>query len=226
MCSGLNPPVRWRRMAEQGWQAVDIGELESLAGPGTLRWTPLRRHFGISAFGVNAYSAEEIGRDVVEEHTEQTLGHEELYVVLAGRASFRLGAEELDAPAGTAVFIRDPSVRRAAAAVEPGTTVLAIGGKPGSHEISTWEYSFAGYGHLAAGDTERGLAVLREGLEAKGESARLLYDLACLESRAGRRDEALEHVARAVALDAKLREHAQDDPDLEAIRDDPRFPAS
>jgi tetratricopeptide (TPR) repeat protein len=213
-------------MAERGWQAVDIGELESLAGPGTLRWTPLRRHFGITAFGVNAYTAEEIGQDVVEEHTEQTLGHEELYVVLAGRASFRLGEEELDAPAGTAVFIRDPSVRRGATAAEPGTTVLAIGGKPGSHEISTWEYSFAGYGHLAAGDAERGLAVLREGLAAKGESARLLYDLACLESRSGRRDEALEHLNRAVELDPTLGQHVRDDPDLEAIRGDPRFPAS
>jgi len=211
-------------MAEQGWQAVRIGELESLAGPGTLRWTPLRRHFGITAFGVNAYSAEEVGQEVVEEHTEQTLGHEELYVVVSGRASFRLGAEQLDAPAGTAVFIRDPAVRRAAVAAEPGTTVLAIGGKPGSHEISTWEYSFAGYGHLAAGDVERGLAVVREGLEAQGESARLLYDLACLESRAGRRDDALEHLARAVALDPKFGEHAQDDPDLDELRGDPRFP--
>jgi tetratricopeptide (TPR) repeat protein len=211
-------------MTERGWQAVRIGELESLAGPGTLRWTPLRRTLGITAFGVNAYTAEEVGQDVVEEHTEQTLGHEELYVVLTGRASFRLGEEDLDAPAGTAVFIRDPSVRRAATAAEPGTTVLAIGGKPGGHEISTWEYSFAGYGHLAAGDAERGLAVLREGLEAKGESARLLYDLACLESRAGRRDEALDHLARAIELDPKFGEHAQDDPDLEAIRADRRFP--
>jgi tetratricopeptide (TPR) repeat protein len=211
-------------MAEQGWEAVRIGELESLAGPGTLRWTPLRRHLGITAFGVNAYTAEEVGQDVVEEHTEQTLGHEELYVVLAGRASFRLGEETLDAPAGTAIFIRDPSVRRSAVAAEPGTTVLAIGGKPGSHEISTWEYSFAGYGHLAAGDLDRGLAVVREGLEAQGESARLLYDLACLESRAGRREHALEHLARAVALDPRFGKHAQDDPDLDGLRGDPRFP--
>jgi tetratricopeptide (TPR) repeat protein len=210
-------------MAEQGWQAVRVDELESLAGPGTLRWTPLRRHLGITAFGVNAYTATEVGQDVVEEHTEERLGHEELYVVLAGRASFRLGEEELDAPAGTAVFIRDPSVRRHATAAEPGTTVLAIGGKPGSHEISTWEYSFAAYGYLAAGEVDKGIAVLEEGLESKGESARLLYDLACLESRSGRRDEALEHVARAVELDPKFGEHARDDPDLEAIRDDPRF---
>lgn len=211
-------------MAERGWDAVRLGELESLSGPGTLRWTPLRRHFGITAFGVNAYTAAEVGQDVVEEHTEKTLGHEELYVVLAGRARFQLGGEALDAPAGTAVFIRDPSVRRGATAAEAGTTVLAIGGKPGQHEISTWEYSFAGYGYLAAGDVEQGLAVLREGLEAKGESARLLYDLACLESRSGRPEEALAHLGRAVELDPTFGEHARDDPDFEAVRGDPRFP--
>ncbi|MBD0338296.1 MAG: hypothetical protein ICV67_03315 [Thermoleophilia bacterium] len=212
-------------MAEQRWQAVRVDELESLAGPGTLRWTPLRRHFGITAFGVNAYTAAEIGQDVVEEHTEETLGHEELYVVLSGRASFRLDGAELDAPAGTAVYIGDPAVRRGAVADEPGTTVLAVGGRLGSHEVSTWEYSFAAYGHLAAGELERGLAALRAGLDEQGESARLLYDLACLESRDGRREDALGHLARAVELDAKFGEHARGDADLEGIRDDPRFPA-
>jgi tetratricopeptide (TPR) repeat protein len=209
---------------ERGWETARLDELESLAAPGTLRWKPLRRHFGITAFGIGAYTAAEVGQDVVEDHTEESLGHEELYVVLAGRATFRLDGEELDAPAGTAVFLRDPAVRRAATAAEPGTTVLAIGGKPGSHEISTWEYSFAAYGYLAAGETERGLAALREGLAAKGENARLLYDVACLESRSGRLDEALKQLARAVELEPRFAAQAQGDPDLEAIRDDPRFP--
>ena len=212
-------------MADRGWEAARLDELESLAGPGTLRWKPVRRHFGITAYGINAYTADEAGLDVVEDHTEETLGHEELYVVLAGRATFRLDGEEVDAPAGTAVFIRDPSVRREAKAAEAGTTVLAIGGKPGSHEISGWEYSFAAYGLLAADEVELGLAVLREGLEAKGESARLLYDMACLESRSGRHDEALEHLSRAIELEPRYAGHAADDTDLEAIKADPRFPA-
>jgi tetratricopeptide (TPR) repeat protein len=211
-------------MADRGWQAARLDELESLAGPGTLRWKPVRRHFGITAYGINAYTADEPGQDVVENHTEETLGHEELNVVLAGRATFHLDGEEVDAPAGTAVFIRDPSVRREAKAAEPGTIVLAVGGKPGSHEISTWEYSFAAYGLLAADRIERGLAVLEEGLEAKGESARLLYDMACLESRSGRLEEALAHLERAIELEPKYAGDAADDPDLEAIRGDPRFP--
>ena len=56
---------------------------------------------------------------------ERSLGHEEVYVVLAGRATFTLDDETLDAPAGTIVFIRDVDVRRHARAEEPGTSVLA-----------------------------------------------------------------------------------------------------
>ena len=211
-------------MSAPAYEVARLDELESLPGPGTLRWTPLRRRFGITAYGVNAYTGTEVDQDVVEEHTEQTLGHEELYVVLSGRARFRLDEEEVDAPAGTVVFLRDPSVRRGATAAEPGTTVLAIGGKPGLHDVSTWEYSFAAYGYLKDGDAERGLAVLHEGLAEQGESARLLYDLACFESLDGRLDEAVGHLLRAVELDPQYREYAQDDSDLDAIRADPRFP--
>jgi tetratricopeptide (TPR) repeat protein len=213
-------------MSAPAYEVARLDELESLPGPGTLRWTPLRRRFGITAYGVNAYKATEAGQDVVEEHTEQSLGHEELYVVVVGRARFTLDDEEVDAPAGTLVFLRDPSVRRGATAVEPGTTVLAIGGKPGVHDVSTWEYSFAAYGYLQEGDAERGRAVLEEGLAEKGESARLLYDLACLESLEGRPEEAIDNLLRAVELDPRYRDYAREDSDLDAIRDDPRFPRS
>ena len=131
-----------------------------MPGPGTLRWTPLRKHFGITAFGINAYTAAEAGQDVVEEHTEERLGHEELYVVVSGRATFVLDGEENEVPAGSAVFLRDPKVKRYARAEEPGTTVLAIGGKPGAHEVSAWECFFAAYPKADAGDYERALAEL------------------------------------------------------------------
>src|SRR5262245_35734220 len=106
------------------WQSVRLEEIEPISVvKGTLLWRPVRRTLDIGAFGINAYVAPNAGDDVVEEHDEGTLGHEELYVVLNGRATFTLDGEELDAPAGTIVFIRDPAVVRHARADEPGTQV-------------------------------------------------------------------------------------------------------
>lgn len=206
------------------WQSAHLSELESLQGPGTLRWRPIRRAFGITAFGVNAYTATEAGQDVVEEHTEQSLGHEELYFVVSGRATFEVDGEELDAPAGTLVFLADPTVKRGARAAEPETTVLAIGGEPRRHDISAWEWFFAAYAYAGDGEYEKALSELRAGLEERPGHPPLLYHLACIEARSGRRDEAIEHLNLAVASDAKLRKWAADDDDLDAIRDDPRFP--
>lgn len=204
-----------------GWQVARLDAIESLPGPGTLRWTPVRRHFGIGAFGVNAYTAREAGQDVVEEHTEEALGHEELYVVVAGRATFTLDGEEVDAPAGTAVFLRDPEVRRHAVAREPDTTVLAVGGKPGeAYEPSAWEWHFAASPLIREGRYDEALAELRDGLARKGEHPAILYTLACAEALAGRREDALAHARRALELRPEYAEHARADPELEAIRDE------
>ena len=116
----------------KGYEVTSLTGIESVKGPGTLQWTPLRKHLGITAFGINAYTATEAGQDVVEEHNEERLGHEEIYVVVSGRATFVLDGDEVEVPAGSAVFLRDPKVKRYARAEEPGTTVLAVGGKPGS----------------------------------------------------------------------------------------------
>jgi mannose-6-phosphate isomerase-like protein (cupin superfamily) len=118
-------------VGEAPFETAHLSELEAIPGPGTLVWRPVRRRFGIGAFGVNAYTAESAGDDLVEDHTEETHRHEELYLVIAGHATFTVAGEELDAPAGTFVFIRDPSVRRHAVAREAGSTVLAVGGRPG-----------------------------------------------------------------------------------------------
>ena len=113
-----------------GYEVTRLDELESISVAEGLVWHPIRRRLGIAAFGMNAYSAEEVGGHVVERHTEQQLGHEEVYIVVSGRARFELDGDEIDARAGTMVFIRDPSVRREAIAEEPETLVLAVGGKP------------------------------------------------------------------------------------------------
>jgi hypothetical protein len=191
-----------------------LDELDRIPVAHGLEWRPIRRRFGIQAFGVNAYTAEKPGDWIVEEHTEERLGHEELYVVAAGRARFTLDDEEIDAPSGTLVFIRDPAVKRVARAEEEGTTVVAIGGKPGeAFTPSAWEWYFQAYSQ----PNEEGIATMRASIEELGERGPLLYHLACLEARAGRTDEARAHLTTAFELDPSLRAFAEDDDDLKGV---------
>ena len=112
-------------MVPGGWESVRLDDIEPISVVGdTLLWRPVRRTLDIGAFGINAYVAPNAGDDVIEEHTESSLGHEEVYVVLSGRATFTLDDDTLDAPAGTVVFVREPDVKRHARAEEPETAVL------------------------------------------------------------------------------------------------------
>src|ERR1051326_8932024 len=107
-------------------------------------WRPVRRRFDIRAFGVNAYTAREAGGQIVESRTESELGHEELYLVLRGRARFTIGDAEHELRAGQLVVVRNPALRRGAVALDAETAVLAVGGKPGEpYEVSAWEAMFA-----------------------------------------------------------------------------------
>jgi tetratricopeptide (TPR) repeat protein len=189
-----------------------------------VNWRPIRRTLGIRAFGINAYSADEPGQHVVEEHTESALGHEEVYVVVRGRARFTLGEEEVEAGEGTLVYLRDPATKRAAVALEAGTTVLAVGGKPGeAYEPSAWEWFFAASPYRDRGDYLGGLAIMRDGLEQKPRSAALHYNVSCYEALAGNREAALEHLRRAVEIDDRARGWARGDEDLASLRDDVDF---
>ena len=103
-------------------------------------WLPLRDAIGVRAFGVNAWRAQRAGAEVIERHTEEDYEHEELYVVVRGRARFEIAGETVDAPAGTAVFVRDPTAERRAVAKEEGTLILTVGAVPGqAFEPSEWE---------------------------------------------------------------------------------------
>jgi tetratricopeptide (TPR) repeat protein len=203
---------------------VHIDELDAIELSDGFVWRPVRRHFGIQAFGTNAYTAGASGR-VVEEHTESQLGHEELYLVLRGRVRFTVDGNEHDLGPGQLVCVRDPSLRRGAVALTGDAAVLAVGGKPGAaHEVSAWEYVFLSAPHLQEGRYEEARQVLQQGLEAKPGSAPILYNLACVEARAGAADRAVELLNESVAADQRFREYAQADDDLVSIRDDPRFP--
>ena len=109
-------------MSRPPFQVVQVSELDAVPVSDTLMWRPVRRTLGVEAFGVNAYTAANAGDEIVEEHDETGDGagkHEELYVVLTGRVTFSLDGDEVDAPAGTFVFIGDPTVRRSGHAAQP-----------------------------------------------------------------------------------------------------------
>ena len=206
------------------WTHVD--ELDRIEMEDGFVWRPVRRRFGIRAFGVNAYSPLEAGAQVIEEHTESTLGHEEIYVVLRGRARFTVGEDEHELGPGQLVFLRDPSLRRGAVGLDADTIVLALGGKPGAaHQVSAWEAMFAAAPAARAEDWDEAIRIHEEAIREQGADPALLYNLACMEARAGRHLDALLHLKRAVELDPRWADYAAKDSDFAAIREEPGFPA-
>jgi tetratricopeptide (TPR) repeat protein len=189
---------------------------------GTLRWKPVRRTLDARAFGVNAYAAD-AGQDVVEEHDETGAGaggHEELYVVVRGRATFTLDGAEHDAPAGTLVFAGDPAVRRHARAVEDGTLVLAVGGDPvAAYTVAAWESWFLAEARSRAGDHDAALAIMADVREANAGNASYHYNHACFLARAGRLDDAAAELRAAVDADPeRIARWADGDADLDPLR--------
>jgi hypothetical protein len=185
-------------------------------------WQPVRRSLGITAFGINAYTAGNAGDEVVEDHTEQT--HEEAYVVIRGHATFTVEGEEIDAPWGTIVFLDDPKQRRHAIAREAETTVLAIGGEPGAHTISSWEYIFPSLPARNVEDWDTARTILEDAI-AEADLPAIHYHLACVEARAGNRERALDELTVALERRPRLLPSARTEEDFASIRDDPRFPA-
>jgi tetratricopeptide (TPR) repeat protein len=203
-----------------------VDELERIEMPDGFVWRPIRRRFGIRGFGVNAYSAREAGAQVVEEHTESQLGHEEIYLVLRGRARFTVDGNEHELAPGQLVFVRDPSLRRGAVALDEDTLVLALGGKPGEpYEVSAWEAMFAAVPHAQAEEWDEAIRLHDVALVERPDHPALLYNLACMEARGRRHVDALLHLRRAVELEPRFAAAARDDTDFAAIRREPGFPS-
>lgn len=202
-----------------------VDDLDRIEMPDGFVWRPIRRHFDIRAFGVNAYTALKAGGPIVEAHTESQLGHEEIYFVLRGRAIFTVDGNEHELVAGQLVFVSDPSLKRGAVAVDADTVVLALGGKPGQpHEVSAWEAMFAAVPAANREDWDEAIRIHYEALAERPEHPALLYNLACMEARGGHHVDALLHLQRAVSLESKWAEYARRDSDFAAIRSEPGFP--
>jgi hypothetical protein len=185
------------------FQVLGLEEIEALPIPGDLLWRPVRGTLGVRAFGVASFHAVKAGDDVIEPHreTEDGLGHEELYVVIRGRARFEIDGEAFDAPEGTLVFVQ-PEVHRQAVAVDPGTEVLAFGGDPvfrpsGSEFI--WRV------RAALPDVIAAQAIVDDGPD---DSPGVLYAQALIDHATGAKSDVL---ARAIAREPRLEAEARAD---------------
>ncbi len=200
-----------------------LDEIEAL-DDGRVPMQPVRHHLGITAFGVNGFTARAAGDRLINEHDESAEydRHEELYVVVAGHARFEIGDETVDAPQGTLVFV-PPDETRTAFAEEAGTALLAVGAAAGqAYEPGGWEIWTPFNALYQAGDYAGVADQGREAIEASGYPMPM-YNLACCEALAGRKEDAMEHLRRAVERRPQLKELAREDTDFEAIREEPGF---
>ena len=124
------------------YRKANLDELASKQYP---HWIPIRHGLGIETFGMNAYRRN-TGEAVVPEHDESASGAPELFYVANGHATFSIGGEDVDAPAGTCVWVTDAAAVRTATATVDGTLVLAIGAaRPGeAYAPEGWEAQYLG----------------------------------------------------------------------------------
>ena len=191
---------------------------------GRCPYRPVRHHLGITAFGATAWTGHAAGDRIINEHDESDEpGNEELYVVMRGHAVFELDGERVDAPRGTMVFA-PAGVKRTAFAEEAETTIVVVGASAGkAYTPGGWELWAPFVADYQAGKHAEVAERLRELVDSGTEYPMLVYNLACLESLTGQKEDALDHLRRALEQHDDLRNLAKTDSDLDAIRDEPAF---
>lgn len=206
------------------YEVARLDEIEEVSD-GRAPWRPVRHQLGIQSFGVNTWTAKEAGDRIINEHdeAEEHDRQDELYLVHSGRARFEVGGENVDAPAGTFVFVR-PGVKRTAFAEEAGTTVVAVGAVAGkAYEASGWEVWMPLHHLYQEGKYDEAADRGRELVEGHPEYAGPLYNLACCESLAGRKEDAIQHLRQAIERSEQFRPMAAEDSDFDPIREEPGF---
>ena len=189
-------------MSEKAYEVAHIDDLDRFpVDDEELLWRPVRRKLGITAFGANAYTAEKGDERVVEEHYERD-GAEELYFVASGRATFTLGDEEIDAPAGTFVYA-EPGTKRGARR-QPSRRPRSSRSAPSRacHTRSrAGRRSSSPSGICATGTRTRAARRWPRRSPQHPDAWQGHFNAACFESLTGNRDATFEHLRRAIELD-------------------------
>jgi tetratricopeptide (TPR) repeat protein len=206
----------------EGYTILTLDEVETAAHRGS-NLIPVRHTLGFRPAGVNAWIADK-GGQLMPPHEEDS-GNEELYAVVRGRATFTVGDETADAPAGTLVFV-PPLVHRAATPEEDGTIVFVVGGTVGeAFNAGGWDSFALADSYRQAGRYDEGRAIMAQLIAEKPDYWPTHYNAGCFEALAGDKDAAFAHLRRARELDAdgNSAEYFSGDTDLDPLRDDPRF---
>ena len=205
---------------ERSFQVLSILDEEGVPiQDSAVQWVPVRRRLDIRAFGTNAFRAAREGDAVIEDHVESP-GQEELYVVLSGRMKLMVGEEEIDVPAGTAVFVPRPDVRRRGVAVEDGTIVLAVGGWPDRpYHSLPWEPIYLAQKAIRDGDWATAAETLEREAGEHRETAVVQFRLACCHARLGQHELAFQELRRAIELNPSMRERAEREEHLASLRE-------
>ena len=144
--------------------------------------------------------------------------------MLRGRASFEVDGEQLDAPAGTFVLCapRRHTYSGRSGARHDDVAQWAV--FPESRTSLKAGSCFAPLRPLyEAGDSAEAADRGRELLAGDPPYADLFYNVACCESLAGQKDQAIAHLRRAIELSERTRPFLEGDSDLDPIRQDPAF---
>ena len=191
-------------------------------------FVPVRRELGIEAFGVNASYQAAAGERVIGEHDELNPGaggHEELYVVVSGSATFTIDGEEIEVPQGSAVLVL-PESKRGAVASEDGTLVLVVGGRPGApYSIGAGEAMGPFFERYNEKDYAGALEAVKAAFETHPGNALVFYNVACMESMLGNADAAIDALTESLSKWPGYKELAAGDDDFAALRQDARFQA-
>jgi quercetin dioxygenase-like cupin family protein len=120
-----------------GYTIKHRDEFDLMEGSGDATWGLARKALGTSAFGFNLVEIAPGGE--IPEHDETASGQDELYVVLEGEATLRIGGEDHPAPAGTFASIEPPVSRTILNRSDAPVTALLIGVDPaGDYEPPGW----------------------------------------------------------------------------------------
>ena len=201
-------------MTTRGWEAVHVDDLDAIPVAEGVVWHPLRRRLGIRAFGTNVYTSEGVGQHIVEDHDELGSGaggHEEMYVVLRGRAKFTIDGEDARRPGGhDRLHPRPgPEARRVRARRRARSCWRSAASRAAPTRSRRGSTTSPRSRCCEAERWDEAIAVLEAGLREHPSNASLLYNLACAESQAGRTVEALTHLQEAIRRNPPYRRDAR-----------------